>query len=129
MYAPIPAVDVKATSEMKERDDVCVVDVREQWEYDVGHIPGVLHLPMSQIANRVGEIPSDKTLIIACKSGQRSGRVTSWLKHNGYEEVYNMQGGILAWDRASYAVETGEGEPAAADWMATYMRLTRQMMG
>lgn len=129
MYPSIPTVDVKTTLEMKERDDVCVLDVREQWEYEVGHIPDVLHLPMSQIGNRVHDIPTDKTLIISCKSGQRSGRVTNWLKHNGYEEVYNMQGGILAWNRAGYAVENADGEPAAADWLMTYNMLTRQMMG
>ena len=60
MYPSIPTVDVKTTSEMKERADVCVLDVREQWEYEVGHIPGVLHLPMSQIANRMSDIPTDK---------------------------------------------------------------------
>ncbi len=129
MYPSIPTVDVKTTSEMQERADVCVLDVREQWEYEVGHIPNVLHLPMSQIANRINDIPTDKTLIISCKSGQRSGRVTNWLKHNGYEEVYNMQGGILAWDRAGYAVENVDGEPAASDWLITYNMLTRQMMG
>lgn len=129
MYPSIPTVDVKTTLEMKEREDVCVLDVREQWEYEVGHIPDVLHLPMSQIGNRVHDIPTDKTLIISCKSGQRSGRVTNWLKHNGYEEVYNMQGGILAWNRAGYAVENADGEPAPSDWLVTYTMLTRQMMG
>ena len=129
MYRSIPTVNVKTTWEMKERDDVCLLDVREQWEYEVGHIPDVLHLPMSQIANRLNEIPSDKTLIISCKSGQRSGRVTNWLKQSGYEEVYNMQGGILAWNRAGYTVQNADGEPAAPDWLMTYNMLTRQMMG
>lgn len=129
MYPSIPTVDVKATLEMKARDDVRVLDVREQWEYEVGHIPDVLHLPMSQIANRVNDIPTDKTLIVTCKSGQRSGRVTNWLKHSGYQEVYNMQGGILAWNRAGYTVENANGEPAASDWLITYNMLTRQMMG
>ena len=128
MFPRIPEVDVKTTAEMKERQDVCVLDVREEWEYEVGHIPGVLLLPMSQIQGRINEIPTDKTVIVACKSGQRSGRVTAWLLHNNYDDVHNMAGGILAWARANYPVEQGSGEPADDDWLATYHMLTRQRM-
>ena len=128
MFQGVPEVDVKMVAGMKEREEVCVLDVREQWEYDVGHIPGVLHLPMSEIQGRMNEIPTDKKVIVACRSGQRSARVTAWLLDNDYDDVHNMAGGILAWDQAGYKVEQGSGEPAPTDWLMTYNMLTRQRM-
>ena len=60
---------------------------------------------MSEIANRLDEIPKDKEVILTCRSGNRSGQVTNLLQQNGFDNVHNMQGGILAWQQAGYAVE------------------------
>jgi rhodanese-related sulfurtransferase len=98
-------VDVATVSEVRERDDVVVLDVREQWEYDEGHIPGVTLIPMAEIADRIDEVPTDKTIIVTCRSGNRSGQVTDYLRQQGYDDVHNMEGGILAWEAAGYDVE------------------------
>ena len=50
-------IDVQTVAEVKDRDDVFVIDVREQWEYDEGHIPGVTLIPMGEVPNRLSEIP------------------------------------------------------------------------
>ena len=82
-----------------------MIDVREQWEYDEGHIPGITLIPMGEVTNRLDEIPKDKTVILTCRSGNRSGQVTDFLRNNGFDNVHNMTGGIVAWENAGLAVE------------------------
>ena len=102
----LPAnVDAQTVSALKERDDVLVLDVREQWEYDAGHIPNITHIPMGEIQKRLDEIPTDKTVIVTCQSGGRSSQITNLLRDNGYDDVHNMTGGILSWQSAGLPVE------------------------
>lgn len=104
--ASLPAtVDVDTVAEIKDRGDVVVFDVREQWEYDEGHIPGVTLIPMGEVPSRLNEIPTDKTVVVTCRSGNRSGQIANFLRDNGYTNVHNMDGGILAWEAAGYEVE------------------------
>ncbi len=101
----LPAeVDAHTVADVKGRPDVYLLDVREQWEYDEGHIPGVTLLPMGEIPARLDEIPTDKEVIVTCRSGNRSGQVTEFLRQNGFDNVHNMAGGILAWEQAGYEV-------------------------
>ncbi len=98
-------IDAATTAVLKERDDVVVLDVREQWEYDEGHIPGVVHIPMNNIPMVLDQIPTDKTVIVTCRSGNRSDQVTAYLRQNGFDKVHNMSGGILSWQAAGLPVE------------------------
>jgi len=100
-----PKVDVAAVNALQGRDDVVILDVREQSEYDAGHIPGVTLIPMNTVPNRLNEIPKDKPVIVTCRSGNRSGQVTDYLRQQGYTNVHNMTGGINAWQQAGYPVE------------------------
>ncbi len=88
----VPAADLA--------DDTVMVDVREQDEWDAGHAPQALHIPMGDLPTRVGELPeSDEPLAIVCRSGNRSGRVVAWLSQNGVDSV-NVAGGMQAWGAA-----------------------------
>lgn len=98
-------VDVHTVFELKDRDDVYLLDVREQFEYDEKHIPGVNLLPITEIEGRVDEVPTDKTVLVTCRSGNRSNQVTQFLRQNGFDNVHNMAGGIIAWEEAGYPVE------------------------
>lgn len=98
-------VDVQTTAAIKDMDNVFVLDVREQWEYDEGHIPGVSLIPMSEVPNSLSQIPTDKEVIVTCRSGNRSGQVTDYLRQQGFDNVHNMDGGILAWEAAGLPVE------------------------
>jgi phage shock protein E len=100
-----PNVDVATVKALQGRDDVVILDVREQSEYDAGHIAGVKLIPKGTIANRLSEIPKDKPVIVTCHSGNRSGQVTDFLRQQGYTNVHNMTGGISAWQQAGYPVE------------------------
>ena len=99
------AVDVHTVASIKDQDEVYVIDVREQWEYDEGHIPGVTLIPMNEVPNRLDEIPTDKDVIVTCRSGNRSGQVTEYLRQIGYDNVHNMSGGIIAWEAEGYQVD------------------------
>ncbi len=98
-------IDVQTANEISAYDDVFMLDVREQYEFDEKHIPDINLIPMSEIQNRVSEIPTDKTVVVTCRSGNRSGQVTDFLRQNGFDNVHNMEGGIVAWEAAGYPVE------------------------
>ncbi len=98
-------VDVATVKALQGRSDVVVYDVREPFEYTAGHIPNVTLIPMGQVPNRLSEIPKDKTVILTCRSGNRSGQVADFLRQQGWTNVHNMEGGILAWQQAGYPVE------------------------
>jgi adenylyltransferase/sulfurtransferase len=75
----------------------CVLDVREARELAVARFPfEVLHVPMGQVPARLHEIPADRRIVCACRSGARSAQVAAFLKANGRDAV-NLEGGILAW--------------------------------
>jgi rhodanese-related sulfurtransferase len=76
-----------------------VVDVREKWELEVASIPDVLHIPMSEIPARSGELDAGREIVVMCRSGGRSMQVAQFLARNGFSSVANLTGGILAWSR------------------------------
>ena len=98
-------VEVQTVAQLKGQDDVVLLDVREPSEYAEGHIPGVALIPMGEVPNRLSEIPKDKTVIVTCRSGNRSGQIAEYLRQQGYDDVHNMKGGILAWQDAGLPVE------------------------
>lgn len=100
-----PSVDVQTVAAVKDNSDVLLLDVREQWEYDEGHIPGVTLIPMNEVPNRLAEIPTDKEVIVTCRSGNRSGQVVEFLRAQGFTNVHNMEGGILEWQAAGLPVD------------------------
>lgn len=82
---------------MDEGEDFLLVDVRENLEYETGNIRG-LHIPMGTVLERLDEIPQDRKVVIHCKSGGRSGNVVRYLSaEKGYDNLYNLSGGLLAW--------------------------------
>jgi rhodanese-related sulfurtransferase len=100
-------IDVATLSQIKEGSDIVLIDVREPDEYAEAHIPGVILMPLGDVPNRVAEIPKDKTVILTCRTGNRSGQAATWLRGQGYSDVHNLQGGILAWQKAGLPTESG----------------------
>lgn len=75
----------------------CVLDVREARELAVARYPfPVLNIPMGQVPARLDEIPKDRTVVCACRSGSRSAHIAAYLRTHGRDAV-NLEGGILAW--------------------------------
>ncbi|WP_246941392.1 rhodanese-like domain-containing protein [Bacillus pinisoli] len=94
-------IKIITTSELQEKlakgENVELIDVRENEEVAQGVIPGVKHIPMGQIPERMSELDPDKEYIFICRSGRRSENVCYYLQDQGYKCV-NMVGGMLEWE-------------------------------
>ena len=86
--------------------DAVLLDVREGDEWAAGHAPDARHVPMSQLAARLDEVPAGDPLYVVCRSGGRSARVVAFLTQQGRPAV-NVEGGMQAWAAA--------GRPMVAD--------------
>jgi rhodanese-related sulfurtransferase len=77
-----------------------LLDVREDWETTLAPVPAdIVHIPMGQIADRLGELNPAVETVVICRSGGRSLQVANFLATKGFGSVYNLSGGILAWSR------------------------------
>ncbi|WP_372452262.1 rhodanese-like domain-containing protein [Saccharothrix obliqua] len=91
----VPSVDVSAVP-TELPDGKVLLDVREADEWTAGHAPGALHLPMSELAQRLGELPDGVEFYVVCRAGGRSARVTQYLNANGWDAT-NVDGGMQVW--------------------------------
>ena len=89
---------------------VTVLDVREPVEWQHGHVDGSVHVPMTEVPDRVGELPADGQVLVVCKVGGRSARVVQYLVHRGIDAV-NLDGGLLEWHAAGRPLVSDAGEP------------------
>ncbi len=88
-------------------EDALVVDVREQSEWVDGHIARAKHIPLGQLNNRAKELEKfkSKPIVAVCRTGNRSGTACGQLKKAGFENVYNLAGGMVAWEQAGFPKE------------------------
>jgi sulfur-carrier protein adenylyltransferase/sulfurtransferase len=89
----------EVNEKLSSGSDVVLIDVREPYEWSAGHIGQAEHIPMSQVPQRLADIPKDREVVMICRSGGRSGRVQEYLLQNGYTRVKNMVGGMQRWAR------------------------------
>ena len=89
---------------MIERGEVQVIDVRGHSEWDAGHLPGVPNIPLGYLAERIGELATDKPVVVHCQGGSRSAIAASVLQAHGVHNVINLVGGITAWKHAGLPV-------------------------
>jgi rhodanese-related sulfurtransferase len=101
-----PWVSAAQATQLINREDAVVLDVRDPGEYGAGHILGAKNLPPARVAS-AGEVAKkkDATLILYCGSGDRSGKVAGELRKQGYTKVVNLSGGLGAWKQAGLPVE------------------------
>jgi hydroxyacylglutathione hydrolase len=79
-------------------DDVpVVIDVRADNEWNAGHLPAAVHIPLGRLADRVAELPKGQPLIMQCAAGGRSAIAASVLRRAGFADVSNLVGGYQAW--------------------------------
>lgn len=91
------------STRMINHDEALVLDVRESKEYSEGHIINSLHIPLASLKTRMNDLEKhkNKKIIVACRSGNRSSQACANLKKEGFEQVYNLSGGVMAWESAS----------------------------
>ena len=73
------------------------MDVREPHEYQIASIPQARLIPLGELGRRSGELDLDDEIVVHCKSGGRSAKAVEFLRQQGFKDVSNMRGGILAW--------------------------------
>ncbi|MCP5425740.1 MAG: sulfurtransferase [Gammaproteobacteria bacterium] len=76
-----------------------LLDVREPWEFAIGHIPGSRNVPMGRVPQTQSEWDPHQTVVVICHHGIRSFQVGYFLENSGFTQVINLQGGIDAWSR------------------------------
>jgi rhodanese-related sulfurtransferase len=85
-----------------------ILDVRENDEWIAGHIPGATLIPLGQLENRLDEVPADQSIVVVCRTGNRSAVARDILLEAGFESVTSMYGGFVAWEKEGYEVEQGQ---------------------
>ena len=96
--AGVQSVDWDKAIEMNANGAI-YVDVRNAPELNEGFAPHALNIPLSELKQRIGELPKDKDLLIYCRSGRRSEAASKYLMDQGYTRVYNVIGGFLAYPK------------------------------
>jgi adenylyltransferase/sulfurtransferase len=96
----VPTMTVHELKELRDAgDDHFLLDVREPHEQAICRIDGATLIPLGELENRTSELPNHKRILVHCKSGGRSARAVSKLRELGFEDVWNVSGGIIAWAR------------------------------
>jgi len=95
---PAPAITVEELKAKQDRgEQVTVVDVREPHEWAINEIPGSLKIPLATLPQRMSEIPKDGDVVVHCRSGGRSAQAVEFLRSRGYDNAFNLAGGINRW--------------------------------
>ncbi len=108
-FKEVTATDAVA---LMNRENAIYVDVREDNEYSEGHLLGSIHIPLGKLAGRITELDKYKgqPVIVGCRSGHRSASACARLRQAGFEQVYNLKGGILAWRNVNLPIEHGQAK-------------------
>lgn len=109
----LPSVDVTEADRRLREDPTrpVLLDVRESNEFVAVRAPGAMLVPTSSFAARVDELPSDRPLLVICRTGVRSAAVTGYLARTGRHDVFNVTGGMDAWEQAGLPIRRGDVEP------------------
>jgi rhodanese-related sulfurtransferase len=104
--------DTAAPATADDAGGAILLDVREDDEWELGHAPGAVHIPMSDVPARIDELNHDAQIYVVCRQGGRSLQVARYLAHAGFD-VYQVTGGMVAWQKS------GRPLAAAGDQQAT----------
>ena len=98
MFSSIKEIEALQLAELLGQDaDIQIVDIRQLAEMASGTVPGAEHIPMHTIPLRIQEIKQNKTVVLVCLSGARSAQACMFLAQNGFDNVYNLRGGMMGW--------------------------------
>lgn len=106
-FSGIPQIGVAEAVQLINRKDALVLDVRSQGEFSGGHLGSAKNIPEKELKTRATEIDKwkDKPIIVHCATGNRSQGAANVLKGLGFKEVFNLHGGINAWNQAGMPLE------------------------
>lgn len=102
MFMNIREIDVQGLAELHQdgSENLRIIDVREGNEVAMGAIPGAEHIPLATLPLRLQDLHPEHTLVMVCRSGARSAQACYFLLQNGFKDVINLRGGMMAWHGA-----------------------------
>jgi rhodanese-related sulfurtransferase len=106
--SPVKEIGTADTTRLINRENAVLLDVREASELASGKLPNAVHIPLSQLKDRVGELAkyAARPVVVYCARGQRSRGAAATLAKGGFAAIYQLQGGINAWKSAGLPVES-----------------------
>jgi rhodanese-related sulfurtransferase len=106
-FRGIKEVDTAAALQLINHKNAVVLDVRESSEYDAGHVLNAKLIPLGKLKERMGELEKykDQHILVVCRSGNRSGTACFLLGKQGFAQVYNLAGGVQAWQKSKLPLE------------------------
>jgi hydroxyacylglutathione hydrolase len=107
-YHGVQDIDPRELSQKK--DQVVLIDVRQPEEYqgDLGHIPGSKLIALDTLPENMSQIPQDRTVVFVCRSGSRSAKAAAFAMEHGFRNVYNLKGGMILWNELHLQTEAEE---------------------
>lgn len=91
-------------------ENAIILDVRQESEYVNGHIINSIHIPLNNLATKISSLEKyrNRPIIANCMTGNRSSSACRTLKKHGFEQVYNLKGGVMAWQNANLPIKKGK---------------------
>ena len=100
-----PEIGIDELDDLVKTGTVYVLDVREDWEYKRGRVPGAISLPLGRLTAQAAALPKDKPYAVICESGSRSISATDYLLGQGFDGAVSVRGGTGAWARSDRPIE------------------------
>lgn len=100
-----PEIGVDELADLIQSGSVQVLDVREDWEFRRGRVPGAVSVPLGRLTAQAASLPRDKPMAVICESGSRSLAATDYLLGQGFEGAVSVRGGTGAWSRTRRPLE------------------------
>lgn len=98
MMVEVSPISVEQLNEkMIAQENFYLLDVRNEWEYSLCHLPHSIHIPLKDLEYKLELLPLNMAIIVLCHHGVRSLQAASFLVENGFKEVFNLEGGIHQW--------------------------------
>ncbi|MDZ4660304.1 MAG: rhodanese-like domain-containing protein [Pseudomonadota bacterium] len=105
-------LDISPEEVRGEAREVLLVDVRRNEEFvgELGHIPGARLITLDLLPDQIDELPKNVTIVFICRSGSRSGRAAGLALTKGFKHVFNMKGGMIAWNSLEFETSTEDSD-------------------
>jgi rhodanese-related sulfurtransferase len=107
LYGGVNEIGTLDATQLMNRKNAIVLDVREGSEFATGHIKGSRNIPLKELDTRLEELKKfkDKPIIVSCRTGARSGAAIRALRKHEFAQVFQLKGGLAAWEQASLPLE------------------------
>ena len=106
LFAGAPSIDIDSyMQDHHGQNNHVLIDVRTPGEFKSGHVAKAKNIPLDSISKQMKQIPKDKTVVVMCRSGSRSGMAARQLASAGYENILNLKGGIMRWQSKGHPLK------------------------